>query len=168
MCRFLLPFSLICSNNKCTTSSQCTDDNHYCLTPSVRNSTRLLYIVRQNAEYKNETPKSVLFWGPPGHLYSTVSMTNYIPKYSFLPYGLPNTMEIVSDYIVKFSGGLAIINLIPCFYLDGYRILGAGIDLILSDHLHAPVRHVLHLTISLLGTFLLVLSLCVGLWSLAV
>lgn len=150
------------STQTCTTSSSCPTDTH-CLAPSLRNASRLVQIWRKEANGKSKD--DVLYLGPPVYLYHTVSFTSYIPKYSFLPLHWPNSLEIYCDYMVKFSGALAVLNMVPVIYLDGYWIFGAVIDLFLSTWLDQVARRIVHAVLTLFGSLLLLLNLVIGVWS---
>ncbi|KAK3849413.1 hypothetical protein Pcinc_043834 [Petrolisthes cinctipes] len=111
----------------CTTSASCPTDTH-CLAPSLRNASRLVQIWRK--ERNGKSKDDVLYLGPPVYLYHTLSFTSYIPKYPFLPLYWPNSLEIYCDYMVKFSGALAVLNMVPVIYLDGlHGVNGRGISL---------------------------------------
>lgn len=151
------------STKSCLTSAQCKRDDGFCLAPSIRNSSRFLAISRHLI---NGTPvKHVLFLGSPAQLYFSIKITNYVPKMSVFSSWIPFVMEILTDYIVKFSGALGLMNLIPCVYLDGYWIAGAVIDLFFSSHLDLLGRRILHVVITVMGTALLLFTVGLSLWT---
>lgn len=142
----------IFSRKTCRASVQCPGEEVFCMGPSIRNSSRLVVIKRKTST------KDVLYLGSPGLLYTTVYVSNYIPKYALVPGSLPPFIETFCEYLVKFSGALAVMNIIPCFYLDGYWISGALIDLIFGFRLDIVHRRVLHMIVTTFGTGLLILN----------
>lgn len=151
------------SSKSCLSSASCPRETH-CLAPSLKNATRLIRIKRQgwNSQHKED----VIYLGPPAYLYHTVSLTGYIPKFSILPVNWPSAIEIFCDYMVKFSGALAILNMVPVMYLDGYWIFGAVIDLLLSSHCDKVSRKVIHIIFTILGSILLLLNMILGIQNL--
>ncbi|XP_071527086.1 membrane-bound transcription factor site-2 protease [Panulirus ornatus] len=150
------------STKTCINSVVCPTDTH-CFAPSLRNASRLLQISRRGPN--GERKEDVLYLGPPVYLYHTVFLTSFIPKFSFLPLSWPNTIEIFCDYMVKFSGALAVLNMVPVLHLDGYWISGAVIDLILASRCDQVTRRIIHVIITVIGTVLLFLNIVIGIWS---
>lgn len=75
---------------------------------------------------------SILFTGDPSHLYSSIEVSDYKTRWSFLWGGLPNYVELFLIYMVSLSGALAILNAVPAFYLDGQHIFDAFLDFVLG------------------------------------
>lgn len=153
------------SGKSCTTSSNCPKDTH-CLAPSLKNSTRLVQISRgvRNGGLGAEQ-EDVLYLGPPAYLYHTITLTSYVAKYSFLSPAWPNSLEIYCDYMVKFSGALAVLNMVPVLYLDGYWIFGAIIDFFLAPRCDHITRKIVHVVTTLVGSVLLFANIALGVWS---
>ncbi|XP_069689813.1 membrane-bound transcription factor site-2 protease [Periplaneta americana] len=128
----------------CTTSSDCSVDLH-CLKPSLDNHTRLLRIKRENE-------KIVIFLGHPGEIYHTVQVSDFVP-YLFIPSAVPEVIAQLCKYVSVFSAGLAVINIIPCFYFDGQYIIQAVSNIILASKVeHKSVRNAIALCITICGT----------------
>lgn len=160
------------SGEACVSSATCPTDTH-CLAPSLKNTTRLVQInrgVRDSSTGRGGgvgvEQEDVLYLGPPAYLYHTVTVTSYVSKYSFLPASWPNTLEIYCDYMVKFSGALAVLNMVPVLYLDGYWIFGAVIDLFLVGRCDSVTRKVVHVVTTLVGSVLLFANIALGVWTL--
>lgn len=160
-----------CSGKACVSSATCPTDTH-CLAPSLKNTTRLVQISRGAREGSESgaggfgaEQEDVLYLGPPAYLYHTVTVTSYVSKYPFLPASWPNTLEIYCDYMVKFSGALAVLNMVPVLYLDGYWIFGAVIDMFLAGRCDHITRKVVHVVTTLVGSVLLFANIALGVWS---
>lgn len=153
------------SSKSCTTSSTCPKDTH-CLAPSLKNTTRLVQISRGvRGGGLGAEQEDVLYLGPPAYLYYTVTLTSYVAKYSFLSPAWPNSLEIYCDYMVKFSGALAVLNMVPVLYLDGYWIFGAIIDYFLAPRCDHITRKIVHVVTTLVGSVLLFANIALGVWS---
>ena len=137
------------SHNFCTTNSDCLGKRNYCLKPLLENSTKVVKIQRLD---KND----VLFIGYPADIFYTVVVSNWVSKYTFLSPEFPETVTLLLQYIVMFSSGLAVINVIPCFYFDGQYIVDILIRLILQLTVgHQRFHKVGCLSIKVCGTLIL-------------
>ena len=54
-----------------------------------------------------------------------VQIDGYIPKHKLIPKFLNFQLELLLKYVIAFSGAIGILNLVPCFALDGQHILAA-------------------------------------------
>lgn len=142
----------------CTSALDCPSGLH-CMKPSLENSTKLVKIERASGNV-------VLFLGHPAEVYKTVRVSDYVPIY-FIPSSLPDAAVLLCKYIVTFSAGLGIINIIPCFYLDGQYIINAVAEIVLGRHVtQKPARQAVAMGITILGTFLLIFNFVVQVWKL--
>lgn len=96
-----------------------------------------------------------LFYGFPSELFQAVSLIDYRPNYYFLPISFLYHYETLLKYIVSFSFGLAIINLVPCYFLDGQWLIQFLVDFLLHSHLSQPKRNYVTSMLTLFGTILL-------------
>lgn len=141
----------------CHNARDCPD-NHHCFRPSLENMTRLVSISVQNG-------RVVLFLGHPGEIYQTVSVSDFTDLYTLFPTSIPERIQLLCNYIVSFSFGMALLNIIPCFYFDGQHIIRTILDIYLLKHVeHSSVRHALSLCLTFIGTFILGLYLVVAFW----
>lgn len=102
----------------------------------------------------------MLFFGHPADIYRTVDVSDWVPKYSFLYPKLPESFALFCKYITVFSAGLAIINVVPCFFLDGQYILNIVVLYLLNSMPHNKnIRESTVLTITSIGTLLLIINL---------
>lgn len=141
----------------CDIANQCSSS--HCYRPSIINSTRLVVIERK-------LKKSVLFLGHPLDL-SYIYVTEYVPKTDYLSSNIPKSIEKFCKYLLMFAGGLAVINVIPCFYFDGEKISRVLVNTMLKDYVeHLSVRLAISLCLTLLGSLILIIYLILGFWSL--
>lgn len=74
-----------------------------------------------------------------------------------------------SRYLISLSGALAILNVVPCYALDGQWILSAFIELTMKSLIKSPeMRTLLYSVIVSFGTLLLGANIVIALWVLFV
>jgi len=114
----------------------------------------------QIVQIKRKIGKDILYFGHPADIYRTVDVSDWVPKYSFLYPKLPESMALLCKYITVFSAGLAIINVVPCFFLDGQYIINIVVLYLLNSMPHNKnIRETTILTITSIGTLLLIINL---------
>ncbi|XP_077365695.1 membrane-bound transcription factor site-2 protease [Festucalex cinctus] len=129
-----------------------------CVTPSLQNQTRFIRVVHPPEAH-------MLFVGYPPHLQHSVSLTNFVPRFSFLHLDLPVFLETFCKYVFSLSGALAVVNSVPCFALDGQWMLNALLEATLASVV--PERHKRELVgffLLLAGSALLAANVALGLW----
>ncbi|CAB4054669.1 Dynactin subunit 5 [Lepeophtheirus salmonis] len=132
----------------------CSSDSYTCLTPILEsNTSRLIQVKRGNN-------KDFLFVGNPAEIYYDSDVTDYIPKSWWIqPFQLlPYRTEIISHYAASFSGALAILNVVPCFLLDGQHMTKVLVDILCSCY-NNYIRTIITLTLTIVGTILLILNI---------
>ncbi|KAG8192340.1 hypothetical protein JTE90_002160 [Oedothorax gibbosus] len=124
--KFCLPGRQVAEKaNICHSKNDCGDD--LCLVPVFPTlNTKLSRIQRTNKI-------SVIYIGYIPELKYSVSVSNWTTKIKILPVRFVDMFETFLVYIVTFSTGLAIMNLIPCFGLDGAHLIDVIIHLYFSN-----------------------------------
>ncbi|CAH1998757.1 unnamed protein product [Acanthoscelides obtectus] len=102
------------SEHFCSSTPYICPTNLYCFRPILANSTNLFKI-------STET-KDVIYLGLVSDLYRTIHVSSYIPKYFFKTPTLPDAVTKFLKYVTIMSLGLAIINVLPCKFMDGQYI----------------------------------------------
>lgn len=114
----------------------------------------------QIVQIKRREGKDVLFFGHPADIYRTVDVSDWIPKYSLFNSKLPERFTLLCEYITMLSGGQVVINIMPCFFLDGQYIINILILYLLNfTPLNRNVRQTIMLTITSIGTLLLIINM---------
>ncbi|XP_067943601.1 membrane-bound transcription factor site-2 protease-like isoform X2 [Watersipora subatra] len=129
-----------------------------CVTPYIShldNSTRLVVL------YRSKKPP-VLFYGHPAELHQSGEVA---PRSDSTPLWIPYSLENIFKCFVSLSGALAILNIIPCYALDGQHIARALVSLILSRWSKESKELVLTLMV-LCGTILLCGNLLLAMYGL--
>ncbi|XP_076303710.1 membrane-bound transcription factor site-2 protease [Lasioglossum baleicum] len=141
------------SQNYCHASNQCVFHDTHCLKPSLDNVSKIVQIRRREG-------KDVLFFGHPADIYHTVDISDWIPKYSFMNPKLPETVVKLCKYITMFSAGMAVVNILPCFFLDGQYIIDVFVSYLLKyTRRNKRVKQPIVITIKSIGTLLLTINI---------
>lgn len=144
------------SNQYCNLNKKC-ESNLFCIKPQINNATTIIQI-------KKTDEKDMIYMGHPYDVTSNVKISNYVPKTKLWT---PFTADIIStflNYIVVFSLGLALINVVPCFGLDGQHIISTTINHIFKNRLHMKQREIISLSFTLICSMILFLSLMKTIW----
>lgn len=129
----------------------------HCVVPSPPdNSTRLVRLVHN----RHKAP-AILFLGPLEDLVASIGVSDYVPRWpSILSPNLPSFLGLLCTYLFSLSGALVILNVVPCYALDGQWILKAFLDLCLPGILLSrPKRNMVFTVVLILGSSLLGLNL---------
>jgi len=149
---------LVNVNRTCLDTTECSD-NEVCVRPVfTSNTTKLVRMERRNA-------KDFLFVGNPALIYTSVQLSDYCPMLSFLSADLPDVMLKLCNYLLSFSGALAVLNVIPSLLLDGQHMMKVILELLLKGDL-AKYRNKTQLTLTLIGTGLVIANIGAGFLSL--
>jgi len=125
-----------------------------CLLPLLEgNSSRLLIVDRQDKQ-------QLIFLGSPGEMYQSVQLTEFSPRVTLLPIRLPDQMSKLLRYTFSISFGLALLNVVPCYLLDGHHITSALLSLM---PVPLGTKHMVTFTLACLGSALVALNLVIGL-----
>lgn len=149
------------SRQLCSLPTDCDGPgDKVCAHPSLDNSSRLLRIIRSKGT-------DVLYVGDPLLLQYTIGVINYLPRSYLLPMEIPNMLEMFLIYLVSLSGALALLNMVPCYSLDGQWALFALVDHTLTSFIpNEDQRNMLCNIILTLGTLLLAANITLALWTL--
>lgn len=140
------------STNFCLLNEECAS-NENCLRPFVENNTKIVQI-------KRRSKLDVLFIGHPIDISQTVLVSNWVSKFTLLSSEIPESLTLIYKYIVMFSSGLVVINVIPCFYFDGHFIIDVLVFFIFKcTSGNQKYYKTTCLTIKFVGTFLLLINI---------
>lgn len=167
-----LPARQITDMNPCTNNIECNKNDDLvkevvCAKPVRDNSTRLVKIVHNKG-------KPILYVGAVNELIYSIQINEYRPKFRFIPDFLNYQLLLLLKYLIAFSGAIGLLNMVPCFSLDGQYILAATLQLFsyrkqtnFIDLNSASVEHpMLYAVIMVFGTGLLVCNIMLAFYSL--
>lgn len=145
----------------CTNVRECMGvSEHACVFPTLSTPAKLLRISHDGGE-------DVLFLGDPRALNFVLTVSSYIPKFTSVPLWLPQLLQTLSTYFISLSSALALLNMVPAYFLDGQWTLSVLIDLCFESKIADPQkRNRLCNCILTAGSILLGLNLCVAVWTL--
>ena len=130
-----------------------------CWTPSLETNTTRLIIVTRRQE------KDFLYIGNPAHLYSEITVSEFVPAFTWLPLGAPDLIIKFLSYLSAFSAGLAVLNVVPSYLLDGQHIVRVLVEILLR-HKSENTRLTVTASLTMLGTLLIAVNIVLGLVSL--
>ena len=107
----------------CTSNSDCQSTSR-CSTPILPEEERLIRISLLGIEPSQD----ILYLGMGYDLFYILSTSSYIPKSELCIPEFPTFIETFLSMIVSISGALALLNSVPCYYLDGYWIFDTFLD----------------------------------------
>uniref|UniRef100_A0A5K3EV92 Membrane-bound transcription factor site-2 protease n=1 Tax=Mesocestoides corti TaxID=53468 RepID=A0A5K3EV92_MESCO len=162
-----LPARAVTEKEPCSVPSDCgrvAGDDQWpaCLVPSPPdNTTRLLRIVHNRAR-----SPAILFLGPVEELLASVEVSNYVPRWpQITPCRLPQIISTFCMYLFSLSGALVLLNVVPCYALDGQWIFKSLLDLALPSFVCSrQIRCLIFSTTLWFGTGLVCLNLGLALW----
>lgn len=133
----------------CSLMKRCPESYH-CIRPFMDNTTLLFVIGRSNND-------KVVYIGHPHDLLYTVHISRFIPKLFFNTPTFPDSVLKFMSYLCIFNIGLALVNVLPCIFMDGQYITNTVIYLLLKDKLdNTQTVTTISLIASLLGMTLLI------------
>lgn len=149
--RLAMSFKLPCNNN-----TDC-NINTLCLKPLVTKFTRIVRIAHSRGQ-------DILFVGDPRELSSYVMVSDYIPKHFFISPNFPGQLSLLFKYLFSISSALAVLNMVPCSYLDGHQALCMLLLIIFPRS--STLRPKIERLIVIFGTFMLCFVLLSAFYSL--
>jgi len=129
-----------------------------CMVPQFGDNTTKLVMVRRREQ------KDFLFIGNPAEIYSYSEITEYVPKYSFLPLALPDMLVKLCNYMAAFSAALAVLNVVPSYLLDGQHMARVLVEMFLGSFTEKARTNVT-IGVTVFGTVLIFTNILLGLKS---
>jgi len=128
-----------------------------CVKPILPNKTTIIHMKRRNRT------KDIVYYGHPMDVLRFVEISSFVPKTSIFGSGLADGIALLLKYLTVFSSGLAIVNVVPCYGLDGQYLSAAMISAL--PGLSKSRKELLAFTINLFGTGSLFLSIIKIFWT---
>ena len=133
------------SKDYCHKSSSCPQHTS-CVKPILSNSSTIIHIKR-----KNRT-KDLVYYGHPYDMLRFVEVSKFTPKTKLFEPWFGDAIELILKYLAVFSSGLALVNVIPCYGLDGQFIVNALISNLPSSHISKSRKELISSLIILIGS----------------
>ena len=145
----------------CTHARDCGGvSEHACVFPTLSSPSKLLRISHDGGE-------DVLFLGDPRALNFVISISSYLPRSPRVPLWVPGFLRTLSTYFISLSSALALLNMVPAYFLDGQWTLTVLVDLCFEKRIPDPQsRNWICNCVLVAGSVLLGLNLCLAIWTL--
>ena len=130
-----------------------------CAVPAISPQARLIRI-------SHSSGPDVLFLGDPLALLYSVTTSSYLPNSPLSPSWLPEVLQTLLMYMISFSSALALLNMVPAYYLDGQWALMVLVELCFESSLQERTRRQICTAVLVAGSILLGLNICLALWTL--
>lgn len=101
-----------CHKSRCPQHSSC-------LKPILANHSTIIHMKR-----KNRT-KELVYYGHPYDVLRNVVISEFTPKTKVFEPWFADNIVLLLKYLAVFSSGLAMVNVLPCFGLDGQYLVSA-------------------------------------------
>eukprot|EP00112_Aurelia_sp_Birch-Aquarium-sp1_P005775 Seg1654.8 transcript_id=Seg1654.8/GoldUCD/mRNA.D3Y31 product="Membrane-bound transcription factor site-2 protease" protein_id=Seg1654.8/GoldUCD/D3Y31 len=153
--------SFVVNQSPCYSNKDCKSlAARICVIPKTGEGNRFIRISHTQGQ-------DILFVGNPYELLAHITVSDYLPKSSLVLLDIPDYIQTMLVYFASLSGALAILNMIPCYCLDGQWALSAFIEYFLPRFVKSStIRSVICHFILLFGTSLLAVNFTFGLWNL--
>ncbi|KAF5278657.1 hypothetical protein FQA39_LY00699 [Lamprigera yunnana] len=138
-------------NYFCELTTQICPNNFHCIYPLLPNATTLLKI-------KLIQKPDVIYIGHPLDVLHATHISSYIPRYLFNSPLIADTITKFLKYIIQFSLGFALVNVIPCIYMDGHHTTNLLAQMVLRQKVESRnTITLISIIITLTGTLLLII-----------
>ncbi|XP_043210725.1 membrane-bound transcription factor site-2 protease-like [Amphibalanus amphitrite] len=142
---------------RCQTTASCGEPAR-CFRPALEPAVRLLSLRRRAGP-------AVLFLGAPGTVFADAAVSDHEPRWWPLPAAAPRRLQTLAHYVLSFSAALAVLNVVPCFALDGQWIWAALLEAALGGRVSRRRRATIERVGVLAGSALLAANVVLGLRS---
>jgi len=113
----------------CRQNDECRQ-SQVCAIPFNGEKQRLVKIVVE----RNEQLKTIWYLGYHSDLFNYVKVTNYKPRLFIFSHNWPELFLMQLRFLYSISFGLGVINIVPCYFLDGEFAFDAILDLMVGVH----------------------------------
>lgn len=151
----------ISARETCTNVRDCHGVYDYaCVFPAISSPSKLVRISHTEGQ-------DVLFLGDPSALPYTVSTSSFVPRSPISPLWLPDLLTTLCTYFISLSSALALLNMVPAYFLDGQWTLTVLVELFFEKRIpDAHKRQMICTCVLIFGSVLLTLNICLGIWTL--
>eukprot|EP01094_Clydonella_sp_ATCC50884_P016255 TRINITY_DN2702_c0_g2_i1.p1 TRINITY_DN2702_c0_g2~~TRINITY_DN2702_c0_g2_i1.p1 ORF type:complete len:487 (+),score=123.08 TRINITY_DN2702_c0_g2_i1:343-1803(+) len=146
-------------NVLCTSTSECSGEEQVCVVHVTQYAEHVVTALHTSGG------EVVLFQGGPWLLHFHLQLSAYVPRYSWVPLGIPDEAKQLALFVASVSAALGLLNLAPALMLDGQHALAAYIDLFFPRTPY-PTRLLYFRSVLYCGSALFVLNVVVSLFTL--
>lgn len=146
--------------NYCHIGERKCELNNSCLKPILNNYTTIIQMKRANNK------QDLIYYGHPADVVRAIDISEFVPKTNLVrSSSLGDMLTLLLKYLCIFSSGLAIVNVIPCYGLDGQFLINAFISNLDSAKFSKNKKDLLAVLINVLGSVLLFVAILKIFWT---
>ncbi|CAK8694143.1 unnamed protein product [Clavelina lepadiformis] len=147
------------SNHDCNGIKAARDRRDLCVVPHLGDQvSRFIRIVVHRGPGRHH----VLYIGQPNDLARFITVSEYVPRIRHLPLRLPAILLRFMQYLFSMSGALALINIVPCYALDGQWAFMAFLDYIYTPRGNTHRKEKICNVVLTSGTILIAANVLLG------
>lgn len=90
-----------------------------CLKPVLSNSSTIIHVKRKNRSI------DMIYFGHPYDFLQYVEVSEFTPKTKIFEPWFADAIKLLLKYLAVFSSGLALVNVLPCYGLDGQFLVNS-------------------------------------------
>lgn len=141
----------------CSKKHKCTSG--LCFKPLLDNTTTILQVKRWYQE------EDMIYLGHPSDFSRTVKVSEFVPKTNWLSAQTAENLSLFLRYLIVFSFGLALLNVVPCFGFDGQYLVNTLVNNFTADNSDKRRRDLFALGINTIGSLLLFVLVTKAIWT---
>lgn len=123
-----------------------------CLKPVLSNTSTIIHMKRKNRI------KDLVYYGHPHDVLRFVEISEFTPKTKLFEPWFGDAIVLLLKYLAVFSSGLALVNVIPCYGLDGQFLVIALVSSLPASHFSKSRKELISNTIILIGSVSLIIA----------
>lgn len=123
-----------------------------CIKPILANISTIIHMKRKNRV------KDLVYFGHPFDVLLAVDVSEFTPKTRIFEPWFGDAITLMLKYLAVFSSGLALVNVVPCYGLDGQFLVTALISNLPSSTFSKSRKELISNSINLVGSGTLFLA----------
>lgn len=129
-----------------------------CVKPILPNSTTIIHIKR-----KNRT-KDFIYYGHPYDILRNIEISKFVPKTRIFEPSFADAISLMLKYLIVFSSGLALVNVVPGYGLDGQFLVNTIITILPSRYFNKARKEIISILINSIGSIILFMAIIKIIW----
>eukprot|EP00127_Corallochytrium_limacisporum_P001451 Clim_evm4s57 gene=Clim_evmTU4s57 len=146
-----LPVRKVINSKRCDEHKDCGQVGHECFFPNIPPAPVQLLMLdyvpskrhagflgefhaAEAGEDRKHLPPPAIFFGDPLELIHTIGMSDFIPKTGVFSASFPMHWTLTLRYTLSLSGALALLNIVPAYFLDGQYTVAAALRILIPHN----------------------------------
>lgn len=140
------------SKDYCHKKKTCPHES-FCVKPILTNTSTIIHMKRLDQE------KDFVYYGHPYDVMKFVEVSGFSPKTKLFKPWIADAVALMLKYLTVFSSGLALVNVFPCYGLDGQFLVYALVSHLPSSLFDKKRKEMISNSIILVGTLTLFVAI---------